>query len=1630
MRNMKKIIAFLLAVCTIAGTMTSLMMVSGGMSVYADETTDAEVEEGAASNYVDAWSYFKTKYANDNEKLHTMTMYIQSEDFELWGLKTTGEVAIKNRKTGQIMFSNPRDTSLYSKKEAEDREDEPEEFKQMASQLYVDFTVIAEGNNSTTKLYSYSDAAMNNQITMSVIKNGVAVEYVIGRGDDRKLVPMWIEKTRYEENILNLIEDPNIYKRMSTQGGIYSLKDPTTATGTQQKTMYKDYPVTKPVENGGKGYAIYVCDENISNLEINRIESWIRAWAPKYTFEQLEKDHEDTKYPGNNKVLPVFKMALEYKLTEDGFTVRLPASSITFDEDYFRLNEITILPFMGAGSSQYDGFTMIPDGSGSIIKFEDVRTQNRTNVIGTIYGLDNSYYSVFEADDDTLGKSQIWRYPIFGMVENFYRYMNQDGTEYCGHSLRELHETVLPTCSVDGYSTYKCKLCGNISKPEDIVPAGHPESRLKPVSALGYAGSCVSVSQSVYVCLDCGDYVYKYGEAVLDPAKDASHKYETLENGDSVCVLCKKYKAAPAEEGTTEALPEGYKLDASKSKAPTCTEFGVNVYTYQPDADEEGNVPEFDPADYPDIVRVGAIPAGHAVVVKKINSGCSDGHLEVSCKNCSTFFGVFGNDYPEAPVGYTPDSKLSKVPTCTEDGQIVFTMAEKDNIVINLSAKHNYVVITNITHDAENKTIVTTYTAICTSCSHKAETVENIEIVDGITHLDIDGVSGYIIKNNPVKATSASTRHRWVTIVSVASNCEAGIKGYTAKRCSCCGEIEFTAQPDAHEWSDKATVMYAPTLTTTGLNRYTCSSCGCLKYEVTDMLATDNVESVELKDITLTITGEGTVTGEIILEKFEYNLEEVKDMLVYTTNNANAVTVENGIVTAVAAGKATITVELIQDETVEYRATCIVYVEEKDSSASSVLQDAQPENTIKVYDPRGYFAIITEGESLCKVTSMHGGNSHKYNNVYLTVTPRPSDTYTLTGAITATGNTDAKYTVVSDRKYTGSYRLRYYMLSDQETSDFDASYAGMAKAYRYYLESTNQVTTLKAGTSIPLYVEVLGSVTVNDTFMSIPITRAEALTTFDDIITINNELKKAGITNIQYRLTGFTNGGMTPTMPYDIAYEDVVGGNDGYKKFVEYAKKNGIGVYTDYDFAYMHTNKAFDGYSDGDHAIKAIDSRYIIKKTYNATVQAFTSTGLLAVSPSVFEYFYDHMVKEDKKLGSIGISVSTLGSDLNSDFDKDEPFNREDSKAFVEEVMGKMEKDYSGNVMTDCGNSYVIPYAKHVLNMALVDSQRAKTSAGIPFVSMVLHGAVQYAGKPTNMASSMDEEILRIIENGASPYFVLAYRNQSALKENTTLSKYYAVSFSHWKNDIVSVYTELNNVLSKLQSASYNSHEYLVAERVPGVAEYERSRDKMIKDVVALIEKVEAAELDFENAKALVAQFTPTEQELAAIVALAEKVNSQEATEAEKLELAYLINDMDIKTKAANKYQTNISEKQSALSEARKNLNQKLDSIEGLFNVTDKTDKTQYTVENYKGYGSYDADGKYTPRAEDFIGEDGEYMTTEFTVSDYSVVRTGWDLNGDKKDDVVIYLNYNAFDVYVYENGNAITIPARQYKVV
>lgn len=975
-----KFLSALMVFCMIFGMLA-------GLSIFPVFAADEAESEGDGEK--ETIDYLNDAFESKEDKLATMEHMLTRFGYELYYEPYTAEVAVKNTKTGDILLTNPYDIGKADSASTENIKN------QLLSQIIVQYT-NTEGNELT--IYSYVEAAQREQIKVKRIKNGIRVEYVMGRQESRLLVPQRIEKTRMEELIFANITEEN---RLNKLKAFYVLKDPNDETLTDQmvQEMYATFPITEK-------YAIYVFDPDATERERTQMEAIIKTFCPEYTYEELEYDHTLVEFESTERNPVQFRLALEYYLDESGLSVRLPANGIRFDQSAYQLSYIRILPYMGAGSSDFTGYTMIPDGSGALVRFEDILATGSPRILsGTLYGADYAYHTIKGQNQ------QVMRLPIFGVIED---------TEYV----------------VGGTS------------------AGDPEDS-------GSAGS--------------------------DSAADSSS---------------------------------------------------------------------------------------------------------------------------DSAAGSSAESSAQ-------------TSAE----------------------------------------------------------------------------TSADTS-------AAASDDSAAVSG-----------------------SDSA-------------------------------------------------SGSGTGTDT-------------------------------------------------PDEVKTYKRKS------------------------------GYVAIIEEGDALASIITDHGGKvQHKYNSVYTEFNPRPKDSYNLASSISVAG--DATWTVVSERKYTGSYRIRYIMLSDltyaaehpeeniDVSSAFDTSYIGMALAYRNELLRSGALVKAESDKEqIPLYIETLGVMEVQEKFLSIPVMVKRPLTSFEDIKTITEELGAEGINNLVYKLTGYINGGMINTLPNRINVEKAAGNDDGLTDLLAFADEKDIDVYLDMDFSYAKHDKLFDGFSKKSHAVKTIDNRYTQKRTYSATLQYFTGTGLLAVSPSVFSDIFEAAEDDLQKLGVKGVSLGTIGSDLNSDFDEDDPYNREDSKQNVVKTLDKIRKA-GYNVMMDGGNAYAVAYAQHVLNVALDSSNFTYASESVPMFGLIYHGYLDFAGSATNTAGDIRHEILKILENGANPYFILVYQNSEKLKEDPTLSEYFSISYENWKEDLIATYKQLNAALGPVMNSPIVGHDFVIGERVPTPEEIaaDEEAERLEQEEQDRLEAEQAAEED------------------------------------------------------------------------------------------------------------------------------------------------------------------------------------------
>ena len=719
----------------------------------------------------------------------------------------------------------------------------------------------------------------------------------------------------------------------------------------------------------------------------------------------------------------------------------------------------------------------------------------------------------------------------------------------------------------------------------------------------------------------------------------------------------------------------------------------------------------------------------------------------------------------------------------------------------------------------------------------------------------------------------------------------------------------------------------------------------------------------------------------------------------------------------------------------------------------------------------GCFVIIEEGSSLASLSFAGKGSTHKYLAAFASYNPYPTDTYELSETISVGGVT-GENTMTAENKYLGSYVSRIVMLTDSQIGEgyydgnyYNSSYIGMATYYRDYLKANGTLTALeKVEENIPLYVETLGSMTILSKFLTFPVEKSIPLTTFEDVATMYRELANAkehvkalankygelaeteendllkaeylhkkeqyskldgqisDIKNVNFKLTGFANGGMNFTYPTKLKWEKCCGGSSGFEELIaesaEISAKDGsnFGIFPDFDFLYINNTASFDGISVKGNVSRMVDNRYASKQVYNSVIREFESFFTLVISSDTIKEHFATFNEKYSEFEHKKISVSTLGSDLNSNFDEKNTLSREDSKnnsvALLEEIAYVQQYE----VMMDKGNVYAAEFATHILNASTTYSNFRYSSYSVPFVGMILHGYVNYAGSPLNYSGSPDYEILRAIESGANPYYILCYQNASYMKDDKVLNKYYGIDYTNWYDDILKTYEKLNNVLKGLQTYEIVDHKTVIVERVPEEAE-RLENYKLLKEELLLLLKTQltaAIDAAVDAVAARPSDYPGGVKVVVDVEALFAQFNEQILSRYSD-EIAADVIEADGESAELNALKEAI--RQIAVEYANK-----YPGTAAMGNCM-TVDFKSVKKENGQDYVSYREYSQYKFTTDSFATDGDDYDATDYTLDNGNVVIVTYKKGNDVKRFV---LNYNLFDVYVKVDDGRV-VPVKPY---
>jgi hypothetical protein len=448
---------------------------------------------------------------------------------------------------------------------------------------------------------------------------------------------------------------------------------------------------------------------------------------------------------------------------------------------------------------------------------------------------------------------------------------------------------------------------------------------------------------------------------------------------------------------------------------------------------------------------------------------------------------------------------------------------------------------------------------------------------------------------------------------------------------------------------------------------------------------------------------------------------------------------------------------------------------------------------------RAVVSIVDGGEAIASVNAEISGKLNNYNSAFSSYLLRDSDSIFLTG-----NNEVNRVLLLPTKMVQSNLTVRYGFLYNKQ-----ADLSGMAERYRNLLISKNALHKLSVNEQPPFYLDLIGAVPQQDSYLGIPYKAQLPLTSFKEAELIVDELQGNKVLNIELRYLGWFNKGVNHSLPTRISPDSVLGGKSDFNHLVSQMSAKGVSLFP--DVAFQEVYRKGKGFKPARDADRFITRDIAIRNPYNLARnrQSGWKESYYLLSESKLPAFMDKFIDRFTDFGLKGVALRDLADQVNSDYRSNRTIDRQLSKNIVIEQMEKLQ-NVVPNLLVTGGNAYALPYVKHIVDIPLQDSKYNITDESVPFYQMVIHGYIDYSGKAVNLSDdqSVKVALLKNLEYGANVHFIWAYKDSSEIK-NTEFDFWYSVNYKTWIAAAEQMYADSQKVLSTVRDQHIVDHKKL-----------------------------------------------------------------------------------------------------------------------------------------------------------------------------------------------------------------------------
>lgn len=434
-------------------------------------------------------------------------------------------------------------------------------------------------------------------------------------------------------------------------------------------------------------------------------------------------------------------------------------------------------------------------------------------------------------------------------------------------------------------------------------------------------------------------------------------------------------------------------------------------------------------------------------------------------------------------------------------------------------------------------------------------------------------------------------------------------------------------------------------------------------------------------------------------------------------------------------------------------------------------------------DQIGFLGVIEQGDSAARIRAYpNGANNLSFDWISAKYTYRmvyKQPTGPSSGAVDMLTEAPRVFDIV-----------QHFLLADGE----EATYAGLAIAWREYMEEKGFFANADAERPFDVEVDFLGVERENDVLGKTDV----VMTTFQQAGEILESMKTDGVDQVSVIYRGWQANGLTGGVPTAYSPAGSLGGSGGLEALIRKCDGLGVDFSLEADFLSLNTETHPTlTYS----AFKKITSQTWSRPTFGPVYDT-----LYYLAPDRSQAVAQDALNAMRSAKVPGVELTGI-TQLMADYYYQNHYQESGKLA---EIYKEIAFSAANNFRTTLksANAYLWPCASALNDLPVTGSDYAYVSQDVPLLAIALSGKMPAYLEYVNFQANAHKFFLRLAEQGTRPCFLLTMEDPIEL-QNTNSSDIYSARWDLYRVTLAMWYAQLKELHESIGGASIIAHDIL-----------------------------------------------------------------------------------------------------------------------------------------------------------------------------------------------------------------------------